>query len=141
MSREPEQSVLAVDPGREKCGLAVVDREQGVRWHQVVSTENLLTSIEELLQRFECRTLILGNQTASAPARQSLQPLLDQALIHEIIFIDERGSTEEARARYWQTYPPSGWRRIVPLGLLVPPCAVDDFAAIILGERYFKKIF
>jgi RNase H-fold protein (predicted Holliday junction resolvase) len=139
VNREPERIVLSVDPGREKCGVAVVDREQGALWHQVVNSENLLASVAEQLHKFDCRTLVLGNQTASAAVRESLQPLLDRVSAREIVFIDERGSTEEARSRYWQAHPPSGWRRFLPLGLLVPPCAIDDFAAIILGERYFEK--
>ena len=30
--------LLAVDPGREKCGLAVVDRQQGVLAHAIART-------------------------------------------------------------------------------------------------------
>ncbi|MHC1759684.1 MAG: pre-16S rRNA-processing nuclease YqgF [Negativicutes bacterium] len=133
------QRITAVDPGREKCGVAVVDREQGVLWREVADTRALLSKVAGLLAQFGGRTLVLGDQTASAEVRQSLQTLLDQAVIDKIVLIDEHGSTEAARVRYWQEIPPTGWRKLIPLGLLVPPCAVDDFAAIILAERYFKK--
>ena len=131
--------IVAVDPGREKCGVAVVGRERGVLWRQVVEKTALLTTVTDLLERFGSRRVILGDQTASANVHRLLQPLLDQALVDEIILIDEHGSTEAARSRYWQAIPPTGWRCFLPRGLLVPPCAVDDFAAIILAERYFKK--
>ena len=134
-----DQRVLAVDPGREKCGVAVVDRRQGVLWRQVVETASLQGAVSDLMDRYDCRIVVLGNQTASGAVRREMQLLLDQALMDEIILIDEHGSTAEARARYWQEVPPTGWRRFLPRGLLSPPCAVDDFAAIILGERYFKK--
>ena len=133
------QRVVAVDPGREKCGVAVVDRQQGALWRQVVESATLPKIVADLLERFGCRIVVLGDQTASGTVRQLLQPLQDQLLTNEIILIDEHGSTEEARSRYWQAIPPTGWRRFLPRGLLSPPCAVDDFAAIILGERYFKK--
>jgi len=133
------QRIVAVDPGREKCGVAVVDREQGPLWHQVVATDRLVDAVMELAGEYECRIVALGDQTSSEEARQRLQILLDQALLTEIVAVDERNSTEKARLRYWQANAPTGWRRFFPLGLLVPPCAVDDFAAIILGERYFEK--
>lgn len=133
------QRIVAVDPGREKCGVAVVDREQGPLWHQVVSTDRLADTVAALAGEYDCRIVALGNQTSAAAARQRLQPLLEQAGLQEIIMVDERNSTEKARLRYWKDHSPTGWRRFIPLGLLVPPCAVDDFAAIILGERYFEK--
>lgn len=131
--------VLAVDPGREKCGVAVLDRSQGTLWQRIVPTGDLADVVEKLLPEFACRTLVLGDRTFSGDVRRVLQPLLDKGLADEIFFIEEHGSTEQAKSRYWQAFPPTGWRRLLPLGLLSPPCAVDDFAAIILGERYFAK--
>ena len=131
--------VLAVDPGREKCGVAVVDREQGSLWQQIVAPEELLPAVTALVRKYDCRVVALGNQTSSAAARQRLQPLLEQKQIDELLMIDEHGSTEKARSRYWEAHPPTGWRRFLPVGLLFPPCAIDDFAAIILGERYLEK--
>ena len=131
--------ILAIDPGREKCGAAVLDPEKTVLWHGVVATADLLALSRELTRQYGLRTVILGNQTYSGEIRGTLQSLLDSQLVSEIIFVDERGSTEAARSRYWQVFPPSGWRRFLPRGLLIPPCAIDDFAAIILGERFLAK--
>lgn len=131
--------VIAIDPGKDKCGVAVVDHEQGALLHQVVPTEQLLIRLAEWLPRYGCRLIVLGDQTFSVAVRESLQSLIDQKKIEDIVLVDERKSTETARFRYWQAYPPTGWRRFLPIGLLLPPCAVDDFAAIILGERYFQK--
>jgi RNase H-fold protein (predicted Holliday junction resolvase) len=131
--------IVAIDPGTEKCGIAVVDRDAGVLKQQVAPTRQLVVQVTELLTRYNCRLIVVGNQTFSAAVRSLLQPLLDQNQADDVVLIDEKGSTEAARSRYWQTFPPDGWRRFLPLGLLVPPCAIDDFAAIILGERYFKK--
>ena len=134
-----EPPILAIDPGRDKCGLAVLNRENGVLRHSVVGVSELFPASLQMTRQYGIRTIVLGNQTFSDEVRRMLQPLLDQQLVQEIIFVDERGSTEMARSRYWQAFPPSGWRRFIPRGLLVPPCAIDDFAAIILGERYLAK--
>ena len=134
-----EPPILAIDPGRDKCGLAVLDHGKQVLWHSVVPTKELLPVSMELIRQYGFQTVILGNQTFSGDVRRMLEPLLDQQLVHEIIFVDEHGSTEAARALYWQAFPPTGWRRFLPLGLLAPPCAIDDFAAIILGERFLAK--
>ena len=134
-----EPPILAIDPGRDKCGLAVLNRENGVLRHSVVGVSELFPASLQMTRQYGIRTIVLGNQTFSDEVRRMLQPLLDQQLVQEIIFVDERGSTEMARARYWQAFPPSGWRRVIPRGLLVPPCAIDDFAAIILGERFLAK--
>ena len=133
------ERIVAVDPGREKCGVAVMDRAQGLLHREIVPTQGLATVITALLEKYSCRWIILGNQTFARPVRASLQSVLDHGQAAEIAMIDERGSTGEARSRYWQAFPPAGWRRFIPLGLLVPPCAIDDFAAIILAERYFQK--
>ena len=134
-----EPPILAIDPGRDKCGLAVLNHEQGVLWHSVVGVPELFSVSLQVTQQYGIRTVVLGNQTFSGEVRRMLQPLLEQKLAQEIIYVDERSSTEMARARYWQAFPPSGWRRFIPRGLLVPPCAIDDFAAIILGERFLAK--
>ena len=134
------QRILAVDPGREKCGLAVLDRDQGVLDRRIVPTDQLAAAVSELIVAHECRVIALGSQTHSAAVRQILAPLLEQKQVDEIATVDEHGSTEEARLRYWKSTPPTGWKRFLPSGLLVPPCAIDDFAAIILGERYFQKM-
>ena len=135
----PGERVLAVDPGREKCGVAVLDKDCAVLWRQIVATEGLFAAVSELIESQQCRIVAVGNRTHSMAVRRLLQPLLDQGRVTEVTPVDEHGSTEEARLRYWQSLPPTGWRKFIPRGLLVPPCAIDDFAAIILGERYFTK--
>ena len=134
-----EPPILAIDPGREKCGAAVLEQDKDVLWHNVVGISELLPVSLQVTRQYGIRTVVLGNQTFSGEVRRMLQPLLEQKLVQEIINVDERGSTEMARARYWQAFPPLGWRRFLPRGLLVPSCAIDDFAAIILGERFLAK--
>lgn len=132
--------VIAIDPGREKCGLAVVDRNRGILSRQVVVTEQLPAAVSALSAQNDCGLVVIGNQTFSIAVRRSLQALLEAGRLRDIVPVDERGSSEEARRRYWQECPPAGWRRFLPIGLLTPPEPVDDFAAVILAERYFAGL-
>ena len=56
-----------------------------------------------------------------------------------IFVMDEYRTTEEARREYWKVHPPTGWRRLLPLTLQVPPVPVDDFAAVLLAQRYLEQ--
>ena len=125
---------LGFDPGKDKCGLAIVDGKRSIIWHQVVFTPMVLTTVQELCQQFPIDSLILGNQTGSKAWRQKLQSILLPQIT--IVAVDERYSSLEARSRYWQLYPPSGWQTLIPLGLRHPPRPVDDIVAIILVERF-----
>lgn len=133
------ERVLAIDPGREKCGVAVVDRQRGVLQQAVVESSRMLPFVETAIREYGCRTLVLGDGTAAWQIKKEISLLLTENKIDRVEVVDERDSTREARQRYWETHPPSGWRKLMPAGLLTPPCAIDDFAAIILGERYFAR--
>jgi RNase H-fold protein (predicted Holliday junction resolvase) len=53
-----------------------------------------------------------------------------------IALVDERETTLLARTRYFAAHPPTGWRRFVPRGMLLPPEPIDDFAAVLIAERF-----
>ena len=65
--------------------------------------------------------------------------LMEVTNVIKILMIEEGYSTEEARKLYWQENPPQGWRRLLPLGLQVPPVNLDGYAAAVLVRRYLKK--
>jgi RNase H-fold protein (predicted Holliday junction resolvase) len=82
----------------------------------------------------------MGNQTTSKQWQTKLKDKLKLSI--DILLVDEKNSTLEARTRYWQIYPPKGLTRLIPPGLRVPPRPVDDIVAIILIERYLhNKLF
>ena len=92
-------TLAAVDPGREKCGFAVLDAHGTVLFQKVIETLNL---VHEINDKYEYRT------------------------------------TDMAKRAYWQARPPCGWRRLLPVSMLVPPEPVDDFVAIILARRFLE---
>ena len=121
--------LVALDPGRSKCGLILVDgdRHSVIEGH-VLATETVLETLQRWRQIAPIERLVLGNGTASESLRRQLPGDLPVKLV------DERGTTLRARKRYWQLWPPRGWRRFIPQGLLLPPTELDAVAALVILE-------
>lgn len=127
--------VLAVDPGTYKCGVAVVTRERVLRrW--VAPRIELMSEVGKALSEFSPNVIVIGDRTGSARLRRELAAAFPGV---EIVVVDEHLSSVEARQRYWKENPPRGWRRLIPVGMQVPPEPFDDLVAVVLAERYFQK--
>ena len=127
-------NILAIDPGREKCGVAVLGADGTVLLQEVIPTARLADVTGALLERY-APTVIMGNGTTSAAAKACVEELG-----HEVNLVDEYRTTDAATCAYWAAHPPRGWRRFVPRGMLVPPVPVDDFVAVILAQRYLTVL-
>lgn len=136
-----DDAVIAVDPGREKCGLAVVGRTGEVFMKAVVAAGRLPAVVAELAARHRITTVVLGNRTGSQAAAAVLAGVGTAEKPLTVKAVDEHRSTDQARARYWRDNPPRGLARLVPVTLRVPPVPVDDYVAVILAERYFEQAF
>ncbi|WP_276673687.1 pre-16S rRNA-processing nuclease YqgF [Selenomonas artemidis] len=123
-------TVLAIDPGRDKCGIAVLSPQGDVLLHEIVPTGALETRVSELAAEYAPR-IIMGDGTTSAAAKARIE-----AQVGAVTLVDEYRTTEEGRRLYWAENPPRGWRRLVPRGLLTPTVPVDDFAAVALARRF-----
>jgi RNase H-fold protein (predicted Holliday junction resolvase) len=126
---------LGFDPGRDKCGVAVLDHDRTVYHHTVVAAAEAIIKIQDLCENYTIQILIMGDQTT---AKQWQQRLLQEISI-PIEFVDERYSTLQARARYWEMFPPKGLTKLIPLGMREVPRPIDDIVAIILVERYLEQ--
>lgn len=126
--------ILGFDPGRDKCGLAVMGNERQLVYHQVVASQDAIATIQQLCQNYAIEIIVMGDQTTAKNWKQKLSR--DLSVSVPIILVDERYSTLEARDRYWQMYPPQGLKRIIPQGMRQPPRPIDDIVAILLIERY-----
>ena len=125
--------VLAIDPGRDKCGVAVLASDGRVLVQRVVPTAELDAAVGELIQSY-APTVIMGDGTTSADAKKRVE-----ALGVSVTLVDEYRTTDAAKCAYWEAHPPRGWRRLMPRGMLVPPVPVDDFVAVILAQRFLEK--
>ncbi|KAF3884859.1 MULTISPECIES: pre-16S rRNA-processing nuclease YqgF [Nostocales] len=130
--------ILGFDPGRDKCGLAVMGVDRQLYYHEVVPSEHAIAAILSLQQKYPISLLVMGDQTTAKRWKQQLTGELTDSL--NIILIDERYTTLEARDRYWQMYPPKGLTRLLPRGMRQPPRPIDDIVAILLIERYLNRL-
>ena len=128
--------LLGVDPGTAKCGLAVLGAQGEVAHRAVVELADLPGALEEIGRRFAPAQVALGNRTGALQVGEVLRQALPAAAV---ALVGEHRSTEEARELYWRYHPPRGWRRLLPRGLLVPPSALDAFAAEILARRWLAE--
>ena len=142
----PPEILLAIDPGRAKCGVAVVagptedDAGEDARpprclERAVVPTERLVRAVADVLgRRPEVCRILIGDGTNSATLRRALVaafPLIP------LFIVDEFNTSARARQRFVRENPAPGWRRLLPSSLRSPEVPYDDYAAILLAEDYF----
>ena len=130
--------VLGFDPGRDKCGIAVMGLDRQLYYHKVILAEEAIANIEVQLQKFTVSLIVMGDQTTAKKWKQQLNQELSKP--RNIILVDERYSTLEARDRYWEMYPPQGIIKLLPKGMRQPPRAIDDIVAVLLIERYLNRL-
>jgi RNase H-fold protein (predicted Holliday junction resolvase) len=135
----PDQpAILGFDPGRQKCGLALMGVDRKLYYHEVIPAEQAIATIGRLRQQYPISLLVMGDQTTAKTWKQQLSQDLPEP--PRIMLVDERYSTLEARDRYWQMYPPKGLYRLIPQGMRPLPRPVDDIVAILLIERYLERL-
>ncbi len=126
--------ILAIDPGREKTGIAIL-KNSDVLEHKIINSEELVQIIKSLLGKYIIKTIVMGNGTSS---KKKYDLLKREFIDRDIVLINEYRTTDEARKLYFQENPPKGWKKLIPLGMQVPPVPVDDYAAIVIGRKYLK---
>jgi RNase H-fold protein (predicted Holliday junction resolvase) len=127
--------LLGVDPGTRKCGYAVVERlDARPLLLGIVALADFGPRLAELQEAFPLDMVAIGHGTnaavVSAVVRAARLPFT---------LVDERETTLRARARFFVDHPPRGWRRIVPRGMLLPDRPIDDYAALLIAERYLRS--
>lgn len=130
----PIPLVLAIDPGRDKCGVAIVRASGEVVELDVYARATILAVVMRLLEKHGARQIVLGHATTS---RDLSELLKIQCPGIAVATVDETNSTLEARALFWRAHPPQGLKRLIPLSLQTPPRPIDDFAAVVLAQRFF----
>lgn len=132
--------VLAVDPGRSKCGVAVVRRTPGaqpvidVLHREVVPTPDIAPTLSALAERFSPQVIIIGNGTRASQVARAVENLCAAP----VELVDEKFTTLLARKRFFRENPPRGLRRLIPTSLQTPDRPYDDYAAVILAEQYLE---
>ena len=126
---------LGIDPGRSKTGLALVDGAGKIVKLHIAESQNIDNEIVEFIKNSCPVQIVLGNGTNSRNIGKSVKKVLPDVMV---TVVEEAHSTEEARTLYWQENPPKGLKKLIPLGMLVPPVPLDAYAAVILVRRFLE---
>ena len=126
---------LGIDPGRSKTGLALVDAAGKILALHIALTENMEAELRSFTSGVALAGVIMGNGPNHKAIGVAVRSVLPKTPLE---LVGEAHSTEEARSLYWQENPPQGWRRLVPLGMLVPPEPLDAYAAVVQVRRWLS---
>jgi RNase H-fold protein (predicted Holliday junction resolvase) len=127
-------TILGLDPGTRKCGYAVVTGIDAPPLALgIVPIETLTERLREVIAAMPVALAAIGRGTNVAVVADVVR-----SLGVAVELVDERETSLLARARFFRDHPPRGWRRIVPRGMLLPDRPIDDYAALLIAERFLK---
>ena len=81
-----QPAILGFDPGRDKCGIAVMGLDRQLYYHQVILAEEAIANIEVQLQKFPVSLIVMGDQTTAKKWKQQLSQELSK--LTNIILVD-----------------------------------------------------
>lgn len=128
--------LLGIDPGRSKTGLALTDEHGAILRLHIAQTGNMEQELRDFVKSEELEAVIMGDGTNHDAIGKAVAAVLPEVPLQ---LVGEAHSTEEARTLYWQENPPKGWRKLVPMGLLVPSEPLDAYAAVVQIRRYLAE--
>lgn len=129
-------SILGIDPGRSKTGLALVTADGKIMRLHIAQTDSIACELRSFAAHEQIECIVMGDGTNHEGIGTATREVFPHAQLH---LVGEAHSTEEARSLYWRENPPKGWRALVPLGLLVPPVPLDAYAAVVQVRRWLQK--
>ncbi len=129
------ESVAAIDPGRSKCGIAIVSSDLKVIFRIIVNSSELPFELNRVVDLYSPQEIVVGNGTSGKAVLNSVRAQFPSIPCGDI---DESHTTELARTRYLKEVPARGLKRLLPIALRTPTCPIDDYAATILAERFWE---
>lgn len=131
--------IVAIDPGREKCGVAIVSVAGETMRKAIVDVAELGAFVSRKARHpdYSIIAYAIGDRTGTDHV---IDELRTAGVPPEAIqTVDEHRSSEVGRQRFWEENRPKGWRRLLPTGLQVPPVPYDDYVAVELAYRYLAS--
>ena len=128
--------VLALDPGREKVGIAVVTKNIETLHLDIVERSEITETLAELLNNYEPEILVIGDGTGSRRLAEEISSRLPEEL--ELKFIAEADSSLQA-AELYRRQQGNVFSRLT--GKFIswrPSRPLDDYAALVLARKYLQ---
>ena len=129
--------VITIDPGKSKCGLVLAEiSEKKVYKAIILKSELLRNYVRNLITAEEISQIIIGNGTTNSEIREKLD-----FFKKEIITFEEKNTTYRAKARYFELFPISGLKFLIPREVFILNKNLDAISALIILEDYCKMKF
>ena len=129
--------LLSIDPGKNKCGLVLAEISEKKVYKAIVIESKLLKDYVRNLNTVEdISKIIIGNGTTSREIRKELD-----FFKKEIITFEEKNTTFRAKTRYFELFPISGFKCLIPREVFILNKNLDAISALIILEDYCKMKF
>ena len=129
--------VIAIDPGKSKCGLVLAEISEKKVYKAIILKSELLENyLRNLITAEDIEQIIIGNGTTSREIREKLH-----FFKKEIITFEEKNTTYRAKARYFELFPISGLKFLIPREIFILNKNLDAISALIVLEDYCKIKF
>ena len=129
--------VITIDPGKSKCGLVLAEiSEKKVYKAIILKSEVLENYVRNLIAAEDISQIIIGNGTTSREIEEKLN-----FFKKEIIIFEEKNTTYRAKARYFELFPISGLKFLMPREVFILNKNLDAISALIILEDYCKMKF
>ncbi len=129
--------VITIDPGKIKCGLVLAEISEKKVYKAIILKSELLGNyVRHLIAAEDISQIIIGNGTTSKEIREKLY-----FFKKEIITFEEKNTTYRAKARYFELFPISGLKFLIPREVFILNKNLDAVSALIILEDYCKTKF
>ena len=129
--------VITIDPGKSKCGLVLAEISEKKVYKAIILKSELLENyVRHLIAAEDISQIIIGNGTTSKEIREKLY-----FFKKEIITFEEKNTTFRAKARYFELFPISGLKFLMPREVFILNKNLDAISALIILEDYCKTKF
>jgi len=129
--------VITIDPGKSKCGLVLAEISEKKVYKAIIVRSTLLENyVRNLITTEDISQIIIGNGTTSREIREKLY-----FFKKEIIIFEEKNTTYRAKARYFELFPISGLKSLIPREIFILNKNLDAISALIILEDYCKMKF
>ena len=129
--------IISIDPGKNKCGIVVAETsEKKVFKATIIKSELIQEYVRNIINLEEISKIIIGNGTTSKNIVKKLN-----FFKKDIITFEEKNTTYRAKARYFELFPISGWKFLIPREVFILNKNLDAISALIILEDYCKFKF
>jgi len=129
--------VITIDPGKSKCGLVIAEISEKKVYKAIILKSELLENfVRNLIAAEDISRIIIGNGTTSKEIREKLY-----FFKKEIITFEEKNTTFRAKARYFELFPISGLKFLIPREVFILNKNLDAISALIILEDYYEMKF